>query len=358
MQLRSVLGALVFFLAAPAQAMVAPPTDATPGTAEAAVRSHVRAGLDGLLEELQRFTDPQVQVIAETTALIGELNQGVGRALQLRNKGATAEAAAAWHKPWASGVEARMRTLQSSAAALPAFDEAKLTLLLGANGGPALRSAYRSLPDQLRTLVEGNNRLGRQVLALAGSAAGGNAQAGKSLVPFTLRLNASALEAENAYMKIAMLGVELDHPQYFLLKSMVGSNEAVRKLMTTQSDVLSGAQVDKARSAQELADLARAAQDAASAIEPAAAAMLAAPEMKDFAALAPEAHAKLQAAARSYGESAAVELQISEVIARAGNLMRAEAPDWAAIAKALAPVQTLVERRAALDNERRAALTR
>jgi hypothetical protein len=224
--------------------MVAQPVQPTPGAAEAAVQSHLRAGLDGLMEELQRFTAPQQQVIAETTALITQLNQGVGRALELKEGKATAEAVAAWHKPWASSVEARMSTLESSAASLPAFDEAKLTRLLGADGEPALRNAYRGLPDQLRSLVRGNNDLGRQVVRLAGPTAAGNAQAATGLLPYTFRLNASALEAENAYMRLAMLGVGPEHPQYFLLKSIVASNEAVRTLIVLQGEVLSGADVD------------------------------------------------------------------------------------------------------------------
>jgi hypothetical protein len=226
-----------FLIAACAAALAcANAAAAAPASRPARVSTSVQdtaARVQAWAVSLQRWAAPYRQVLLDSASTIGELNDGVLKALEFYKDKKTSEGAE-WARTWGQAERAKLRAL---ATRLDEVRKAPMPRLSGIDPKTdatvgALMSGVSRYPDLAAQGLADNEAASLPVIDLIERTAGGDAEAAPKLARSIFTINIAALRSENALLQAAKTMLpEASRPQRDVIDSGVHINLALMAVM-------------------------------------------------------------------------------------------------------------------------------
>jgi hypothetical protein len=337
--------------AALAAAMIVAPAalaQPAPDPGRAAATAPDMAVFQPWLEKQAAWTQNAQAVVAENAEAMMAVVDGAEKIIDLLDA-EDIKGARAWFKPWSAAQRARLAALKARADDLPPppVPPAEFARASGFDGSTSADAARA-----IATLSANTAAMGDRYVDLIGKAAQGSDDALLPLAALTFDATIAGLRGENAVSEFSVGTINARHPSAALVRAGINFNDAMIGLLSMQRDQLLDEDYEMApHLARIRASLAKG-KAAAEDIAPAAARFR---TTNPNPAPAEAAMAgRVAAAMATFDESAAVEL---ELIERANMVLAAleagETFESESITGAMSAVETLVNRRHAIDNTRR-----
>jgi hypothetical protein len=327
-------------------APVTPPPAAAPQ-----VSPQVQMVADWAARASAWVANQQNTFIAEERALAA-VNAGAAQAMAFQRTGKAAEGAA-WALQWAAARRLELSNLAAAAhdagADAPPLPDSLADIAELKVQGDALRALSRRQAEIIRVGLT----MGGQIVDLAQKAASGDADAASKLPARRDDLAKTILKSENLLVEASGSTRAADDPETDLGQAQVSGNLAMIALIDARRAAAAGDAAALKAAALELR--ARAGEMKAAALKAPAhadARLRALRGQADFAGT-PLA-SRVEAVLATFKDSADVESQIAEALLTvATDLEQGEGPSSAGVQGALAGMNPLLQRRVALDLERK-----
>lgn len=331
-----------------AAALVAAPMAATPVLAQPVNRVDTEAEVSKLLGDVIAWATPYGQVVGESNTFGLEMVDVVAKAMDEERKG---QEGRAWIEAWLVKADAEIARQRAALAALPPMP-AELERRYRTLGPDAVRQieGFKSLPGIAKGVIDESAALLNRLRPLLIKAASGDQKAKIEVARHTLSGTRLALRNENAMLDLnAVMANRPDHPQVALAKSAKATNEALMVALEFLERMINEEDPDPVAAGKAMqAKVALGRQEALKAWPNAQ-------KIKaEFAVSLPAGTLKtsIGKALDTIEESGRIEVQIADQLGAIADRLAAGDSDLDPDGTAFSGLEPLVERRAALYEQR------